>query len=81
VLSAGESIALMRAGATSLDPAEGVGSDTLLDRLGRASAENRFRMTICYCSVFDDCWMRDTAEMGQATRVASCPPQPENVQF
>ena len=31
------------------------------------------RMRVCYCSVFDDCWVADDASSLRPTPVAQCP--------
>lgn len=42
--------------------------------------QQRLTIEICYCSVFDECWVR-MADAHNATPIARCPAHDENVQF
>lgn len=83
VLAAGDEVELMRLDKTALPTAGGAAEDysELLARLRGGIAQGRVRMAICYCSVFDDCWMFDTTRYGEPEAVAACKPQAEGVQF
>lgn len=63
VLLPGEVVSFLRAPRDGMSPAS-------FDRLEEVRFETRVR--ICYCSVFDDCWIEDSMRAGQYD-VDSCP--------
>ncbi len=83
VLSAGDEVEMMRLDKTALPVKGGEARDysEVLASLRGAISEGRIRMNICYCSVFDDCWVFDTKRYGEPETVAACPAQPEGVHF
>lgn len=83
VLSAGDEVEMMRLDKTALPVQGGEARDysEVLTRLRSAISEGRIRMNICYCSVFDDCWVFDTKRYGEPEAVGACPSQPEGVHF
>lgn len=83
VLSAGDEVEMMRLDKVSLPVTGGEPRDysEVLASLRGAISGGRVRMNICYCSVFDDCWVFDTKRYGEPEAVAACPAQPEGVQF
>ncbi|MFC2951355.1 hypothetical protein ACFOOP_05415 [Marinicaulis aureus] len=83
VLAAGEEIEIMRLDQTALPVTGGEAKDysEVLASLRGAISEGRVRMNICYCSVFDDCWLFDTTRYGDPEVVPACKPQPTGVQF
>ena len=42
------------------------------DRLGEASPLDHMTMRLCYCSVFDECWLSDLRALNPEP-VATCP--------
>lgn len=45
---------------------------SVVDRLAAAFATSRFDISVCYCSVFDDCWTRSDADR-RPVPVRQCP--------
>lgn len=83
VLAAGEEIEMMRLDQTALPVTGGEAKDysDVLTVFRGAVSEGRVRMNICYCSVFDDCWVFDTTRYGDPEVAPSCKPQSAGVQF
>ncbi len=83
VLSAGDEVELMRLDKAAIPVTGGEPRDysEVLAGLRSAIAGGRVRMNICYCSVFDDCWVFDTKRYGDTEAVDACAAQPEGVQF
>lgn len=53
----------------------------LLQRLRAGVGASSFRLQVCYCSVFEDCWMLDRGTKVTTEEVDSCPVQPEGVVY
>ena len=51
----------------------------LLAKFRQGANDRSFGFTICYCSVFDDCWQLDRGEGPNPKEVDVCPAQPEGV--
>ncbi|GJL90803.1 hypothetical protein [Hyphococcus sp.] len=83
VLSAGDEVEMMRLDKAEIPVTGGEPRDysEVLSGLRSAIAGGRVRMTICYCSVFDDCWVFDTKRYGDPEAVSACEAQPDGVQF
>jgi hypothetical protein len=47
-------------------------NQAIVDKLKDGFASNRINTTICYCSVFDDCWIR-TDDDRRPVAVNQCP--------
>lgn len=70
VVSAGERIELIR-----------MPDDALYERF-RLAAQQRVKISICYCSTLNECWVRDRKERDQAvTSIDTCPAWPVEQQF
>jgi len=83
VLAAGDEVEMMRLDKTALPVSGGEVRDysEVLASLRSAIDAGRVRMRICYCSVFDDCWVFDTKRYGEPEAVAVCESQPAGEQF
>lgn len=80
VMAAGESLMLVRIDKTALADDE-AGALEVLDQFRSVLTQGRVRMSICYCSVFDDCWKIDTAVAGEPSAVRDCGQSAEGVSF
>ncbi|HWU26995.1 MAG TPA: hypothetical protein VN154_11400 [Rhizomicrobium sp.] len=52
------------------------------NKLVAARSSPALTLTVCYCSVFDECWQQDVAKLSlKAERIAACklPPQPFSI--
>jgi hypothetical protein len=66
VLRAGETIAFITLFRTA-------GADPVWDRLDRARESSALSVNVCYCSVFDECWIEDVPRMSLSPqRVDRC---------
>ncbi|MEO1029723.1 MAG: hypothetical protein AAFX02_11785, partial [Pseudomonadota bacterium] len=54
---------------------------TLLTRFKRGADNLELGFTICYCSVFEDCWQLRRSEGPNPSEVESCQAQPEGISY
>ena len=80
VMASGESLMLVRVDRNAI-PGDEAGALEVRDRFRQALGQDRIRMTVCYCSVFDDCWQVDMAVVGEASAVRACGQNAEGVSF
>lgn len=70
VISAGERVDLIQ-----------MPDDALYERF-RLAVQQRVKISICYCSTLDECWVRDRKSRNQdITKIDSCPAWPVDQQF
>ena len=80
VMASGESLMLVRVDRNAI-PDDEAGALEVRDRFRQALGQDRISMTVCYCSVFDDCWTVDMAVVGEASAVRACGQSAEGVSF
>ncbi|MEM9169744.1 MAG: hypothetical protein AAGC56_08825 [Pseudomonadota bacterium] len=73
VLAAGETRELVRVDSRAMPEEAAISSSELRGLFSAAVDEGRVKLAVCYCSVFDDCWLAETDSGVEPVMVDACP--------